>query len=93
MMYPYLTLPDKTKITHTQLLGEGEDLYVEVHFERPNANGIHTARYRIPSNIWLSRDGFTDDEIAGFEKMCKENADLIIKSAELRVYCCEQQFF
>ena len=93
MMYPYLTLPDKTKITHSQLLGEGEDLYVEVHFERPDVNGFLTAKYRIPSNKWISRDGFTENEIAGFEVMCKENADLLFKSAELRVYCCEQQYF
>ncbi len=35
MMYPYMTLPDETLITHSHLLDENGTKTVEVHFERP----------------------------------------------------------
>ena len=92
-MYPYKTLPDKTKVTHSHLLGEGEELSVEVLFERSKTSGLASARFSIPSHEWVSKDGFTDDEIAGFERMCKESAHVFLKQAELRMYCCEQQFY
>ena len=68
MMYPYKTLPDKTKITHSHLLGEEERLSVEVLFERSKTSGFDSARFSIPSHKWLARDGFTDDEIEGADR-------------------------
>ena len=83
MMYPYITLADETLITHSHLLGGGEEKYVEVHFERPKQNGFDMARCCLPSYEWIIRDGFTDDEITMFERLLQDAAHSFFKYAEL----------
>jgi len=83
MMYPFITLADGTLITHSHLLGDGDNKAVEVHFERPSANCFDTARCRLPSYEWILRDGYSDDEITLFEKMLHDGADVFFKYAEL----------
>ena len=82
MMYPYITLPDETLITHSHLLGDGENKSVEVHFERPSPNCFDTARCSLPSYKWIIRDGYTDDEIAMFEQLLRGAAHSFFKYAE-----------
>jgi len=82
MMYPYIALSDGTEIIHSHLMGEGEEKTVEVHFERPKPYGFDSARCSLPSYEWIIRDGFTDDEIAVFERMLKDNVHLLYKYAE-----------
>ena len=82
-MYPYMTLADETGIVHSHLLGEGNEKYVEVHFERPKPYGFDSARCRLPSYEWVMRDGFTDDEIAMFERMLHANAHSFFKYAAI----------
>jgi len=81
MMYPYMTLADETLITHSHLLGEGEDKTVEVHFERPKPYGFDAARCVLPSYEWIIRDGFTDEEITVFERMLQDGAHTFFKYA------------
>jgi len=69
MMYPYMTLADGTLITHSHLLGNGENKTVEVHFERPKPYGFDMARCVLPSYEWIIMDGFSDDEIQKFERL------------------------
>jgi len=83
MMYPFATLADETLITHSQLLGEGEEKSVEVHFERPSENCFDSARISLPSYTWIMRDGYSDAEIAMFERMCRDGAHIFFKYAEL----------
>ena len=82
MMYPFTTLADDTLITHSHILGDGEKKSVEVHFERPTANGFDMARCVLPSYRWIKREGFSEDEIYNFEKFLKNNAHLFFKYAE-----------
>lgn len=49
MVYPYMTLADGTEIVHTQVFEEDGVQKVEVHFERPTANGFDTARCQLPT--------------------------------------------
>jgi len=84
MMYPFTTLADGTLITHSHLLTDNENKSVEVHFERPSAdNFFDSARISLPSYTWIMRDGYTDEEIAMFEHMCRDGAHIFFKYAEL----------
>ena len=82
-MYPYITLEDGTLITHSHLLGDGEEKSVEVHFERPKPYGFDTARCSLPSYNWMTREGFSDIEIEVFEQMLQDGAHTFFKYAEL----------
>ena len=82
MMYPFTTLADETLITHSSLLGDGDEKSVEVHFERPSDNCFDSARISLPSYTWMIRDGYSDDEIAMFEQMCRDGAHIFFKYAE-----------
>ncbi len=82
MMYEYMELSDETLITHSQLLGDGENKTVQVHFERPVEGGFDTARCELPSYKWIKREGFTDDEIKNFTRFLENNAHLIFRFAE-----------
>ena len=83
MMYSYITLADDTLITHSHLLGDGENKSVIIHFERPKHGGFDTARCSLPSYEWVFRDGFTDNEIAMFEQLLRNSAHTFYKYAEL----------
>ena len=83
MMYPFATLSDETLITHSQILYDGEEKSVEVYFERPSDNCFDSARISLPSYEWIIREGYTDDEIAVFEQMCRNGAHIFFKYAEL----------
>ena len=82
MMYPYITLADNTLITHSHLMGKGEQKTVEVHFERPKPYGFDIARCVLPSYEWIIRDGFTDNDINKFEQLLKNGAHTFFKYAE-----------
>jgi hypothetical protein len=81
MMYPYITLNDETLITHSELLYEGDDVCVEVHFERPIDGGFDSARCKLPSYEWIMRDGYTDDEIKRFERLLQSTAHAFYRYA------------
>ena len=82
-MYPFSTLADETLITHSHLIDENGLKMVEVHFERPILGGFDMARCSLPSYEWIMRDGYTDEEIAMFEQMCRSGAHIFYKYAEL----------
>ena len=84
MMYPLITLEDKTLITHSHLKEENGIKIVDVHFERPSNACFDSARCRLPTYEWIIRDGYTDDEIALFERMCRDGAHILYKYAEQR---------
>jgi hypothetical protein len=83
MMYPYITLPDDTLITHSHLLEQGGVKMVEVHFERPVEDGFELARCSLPSYEWIMRDGYSDSEIEMFERLLHDGAHTFFKYAEL----------
>ena len=82
-MYPYMTLTDETLITHSHLMGDGEDKFVEVHFERPKPYGFDMARCILPTYEWIIKEGYTDEEINNFELLLKNGAHTFFKYAEI----------
>jgi hypothetical protein len=82
MLYPYVTLPDETLITHSHLKEENGIKTISVHFERPIPYGFDSARCSLPTYEWIMRDGYSDEEIAEFEQFLQTNAHLLYKYAE-----------
>jgi len=82
MMYPYMTLADETEIVHSEIIEENNTKKVYVHFERPTETGFDSARCELPEYKWIEREGYSDEEIAFFEKLLLHNAHLIFKYAE-----------
>ena len=81
MMYPYMTLSDETEIVHSQLIEDKGIKKVIVNFERPTDNGFDSARCELPEYKWTEKEGYSDEEIAFFEKLLHSNAHLLYKHA------------
>ena len=81
MMYPYMTLSDETEIVHSQLIEDKGIKKVSVNFERPTDNGFDSARCELPEYKWTEKEGYSDEEIAFFEKLLHSNAHLLYKYA------------
>lgn len=79
MMYPYMTLPDETEITHSHLMERCGQQTVEVHFERPREGGFDSARCVLPTYTWKFNEGYSPEEIAFFEEFLRYNAHLICR--------------
>ena len=81
MMYPYMTLSDETEIVHSQLIEDKGIKKVIENFERPTDNGFDSARCELPEYKWTEKEGYSDEEIAFFEKLLHSNAHLLYKYA------------
>lgn len=81
MMYLYMTLSDETEIVHSQLIEDKGIKKVIVNFERPTDNGFDSARCELPEYKWTEKEGYSDEEIAFFEKLLHSNAHLLYKYA------------
>ena len=81
MMYPYMTSSDETEIVHSQLIEDKGIKKVIVNFERPTDNGFDSARCELPEYKWTEKEGYSDEEIAFFEKLLHSNAHLLYKYA------------
>ena len=81
MMYPYMTLSDETEIVHSQLSEDKGIKKVIVNFELPTDNGFDSARCELPEYKWTEKEGYSDEEIAFFEKLLHSNAHLLYKYA------------
>lgn len=55
---------------------------MEVHSERPEAQGVLSARCVLPSYQWLLSDGFSEKEIDFFTELLSHSARTILKYAE-----------
>lgn len=82
MMYPYIVLGDETEIMHSHIIENDGLECVEIHFERPTEEGFDSARCILPTYIWIKREGYSDNEIAKFEKLLRDNAHLLYKYAK-----------
>lgn len=82
MMYPYMTLADETEIVHSQVIEKDGIKKVIVNFERPVENGFDSARCELPDYKWTERIGYSDVDIAAFEEILRNNAQIIYKCAE-----------
>lgn len=76
MMYPFLTLADRTEIVHSQTLENGS---VKVYMEKPDEkDGFHYATCFLPEYRWENVFGFSDAEIQKYQE--------IIASSEHRIH-------
>ena len=77
MMYPFLTMDDGTEIVHSQMLDQGK---VKVYIEKPDAkDGFHHATCFLPEYRWVDIFGFTQEEIARYQRVIENSANLIIE--------------
>ncbi|WP_330580237.1 hypothetical protein [[Clostridium] hylemonae] len=76
-----MTLADETEIVHSQIIDEDGKQKVIVHFERPTEEGFDSARCELPDYKWISKEGYSDQEVAMFEQLLHSNAHLLYKYA------------
>ena len=82
MMYPFMTLNDKTEIVHSEALTDDQGReYVRVYIERPIMQGFQSAECRLPDYTWVMNDGFSQEEIDEFQKYIESIAHVIIQLA------------
>ena len=87
MMYPYVTFPDETLVTHSDLLDKDGIKSIKVHFERPREYGFDGATCYLPSYEWtdgpLEKEGhYSEEELEKFELFLKCNAHLLFQYAQ-----------
>ncbi|WP_287477593.1 MULTISPECIES: hypothetical protein [Anaerostipes] len=81
MMYPFMTLNDKTEIVHSEAYDENGVETVKVYFEKPVYGGFHSAECYLPSYEWKNIDGFSDEEIQKLQEFLESVAHIIIELA------------
>ncbi|MCI6238856.1 MAG: hypothetical protein SPG98_10415 [Porcincola intestinalis] len=80
VMYPFLTLDDGTEIVHSQILEQGK---VKVYVEKADAkDGFHHATCFLPEYRWEDIFGFTQEDIARYQRIIENSANLIIEFAK-----------
>ena len=81
MMYPFMTLNDKTEIVHSEAYIDNNIETVKVYFEKPIYGGFNSAECYLPSYEWKNINGFTEEEINTFQELLKSTAHIIISLA------------
>lgn len=82
MMYPFVILPDNTEIIHSEMKPGGK---VKVYIEKPDAKDcFHHATCDLPGYDWQDVFGFTETEIAEYQKLLDANAQLIMQNARAK---------
>ncbi|MGN1381743.1 MAG: hypothetical protein ACI4W2_02885 [Eubacterium sp.] len=78
MMYPYMTFPDETEVTHSPLQENGD---VKVYIETPVDNGFKNLTCILPEYRWIN-NGYTNAELKYWKEFIRNNAHIIIELAE-----------
>lgn len=77
MMYPFMTLNDDTEITHSEMKPNGK---VKVYIETPNEKDcFHNATCYLPGYEWEDINGYSAEEILGYQKLIESTAHLIME--------------
>ena len=80
MMYPFMTLDDGTEIVHSEMKADGS---VKVYIEKPDEKDcFHHAACYIPAYKWDDVFGFSENEIAEFQKIIESAAHLILEFSQ-----------
>ncbi len=81
MLYPFMTFDDETEIVHSEpIIIDGKE-QVKVVIEKPVEGGFHSAVCMLPQYDWEKVEGFTDDEIKGFQTLLESLSHVIIELA------------
>ena len=79
MMYPYLTYPDYTEVTYSDIQKDGT---VKVYIERPNKDGdFDSAECILPDEELKNVKGFSLFDKAFLEEMISDNKNTIMDFA------------
>ena len=78
MLYPFMTLEDETEIVHSDMDDRG---CVRVEIEKPVDGGFHAAVCTLPSYAWTDIVGFSEEEIARYQRFLEKGAHLIMRFA------------
>ena len=81
MMYPFMTLDDKTEVVHSEVYDSDGTETVKVYFEKPVYGGFHSAECYLPSYEWRNIDGFSPEEIEIFQEYLQSVAHIVIRLA------------
>ena len=81
MMYPFMTLSDKTEVVHSESYLENGAETVKVYFEQPIYGGFKSAECFLPMYRWDNIDGFNESEIQELQDYLKSVAHIIIRLA------------
>ena len=68
MKYPFITFPDDTVITHSDIYAEDGKDKIKVYIEQPTDDGFSNATCILPDYSWQEINGFTDLQISDFQK-------------------------
>ena len=80
MMYPFMTLNDDTEITHSEMKPDGR---VKVYIETPDdRDGFHNAVCWLPDYTWENINGYTENEMACFRHLVRNNAHLMLEFSQ-----------
>ncbi len=80
MMYPFMTLNDKTEIVHSEMKPDGS---VKVYMETPDEKlGFKHATCYLPGYQWEDVVGYTPEETAYFQEVIESTAHLILRFAQ-----------
>lgn len=80
MMYPFLTLDDKTEIVHSEMHPDGS---VKVYVEKPDDKDFfHNAVCYVPGYRWEEINGFSPDELARYDEVIRSTAHLILEFSQ-----------
>lgn len=81
MMYPFMTLNDKTEVVHSEAYDDNGHETVKVYFEKPVYGGFHSAECYLPSYQWQNIEGFSNEEIQYFTEYLRSVSHIIIRLA------------
>jgi len=78
MKNSYVTFPDETEVTHSDLLPDGT---VKVYIETPVNGGFHQAMCSLPSYQWIDIQGYSEEEMKRWDDFIHHNAHIILSLA------------
>ena len=81
MLYNFMELPDKTIISHSEILRKNGKDCVKVYIEKPINGGFATATCWLPSYEWTGVSGFTDNEMTELKDILESEAHMIFEFA------------
>ena len=82
MKYPFMTLPDDTVITHSDIYIENDFEKIKVYIEQPTDTGLFNATCVLPEYKWIQINGFSDESIKSFQDMLEKESYIIYKFAK-----------
>ena len=80
MMYPLITMDDNSELVHSEMKPDGK---VKVYIEKPDEKDcFHHAACWLPGYKWEDINGFSQDEIAGYQSVIESLSHLILRFAK-----------